>query len=102
MELGPSDTDGDRVVAVGEDIVVALPESPGSGYRWFPDEGTSPLSDHYEAPSPGVGGTGRREFRFRAEHPGTLGLRLVRRRAWEDRPDAEFHVRIEVRASPRL
>jgi predicted secreted protein len=101
VELGPSDTDGDRVVAVGEDIVVVLPESPGSGHRWFLDEGPPPLADHYEPASAGAGGTGRRELRFRAEHPGAFDLRLVRRRAWEDRADAEFRVRIEVRASPR-
>jgi predicted secreted protein len=96
VELSLADAGAVRAAAVGEEVVVDLPESPGSGYRWFPQSGTSPLSDSYEAPAGTVGGTGRRTFRFRTEHEGTLLLRLVRRRAWEDRPTQEFEVTIEV------
>jgi inhibitor of cysteine peptidase len=71
----------------GDELVVRLPESPGTGYRWHIDaiEGVVELEgDSFDLggnTAPGAGGT--REFRFRPTAPGTGRIALKHWREWE-------------------
>ncbi len=73
-------------VAVGEPVVVRLPENPGTGYQWTVTsaEGLEVGSDEYEAPdsaAPGAGG--HRVITVAASRAGTAHLHVERRRVWE-------------------
>lgn len=87
MELTDADAGAERLVGVGQDLVVRLPENRTTGYRWhlsLPEEGLEATDDAYEAPAgirPGAGGT--RTVRLRATRPGTHRLVAELRRSWE-------------------
>jgi inhibitor of cysteine peptidase len=79
-------------VRQGDEIVLRLPENPTTGYRWHVDradgiveqeiaqqEVTPPPSD----PNTQFGRGGVREFRFRAQVPGSGRLELKHWREWE-------------------
>lgn len=87
MELTEADASAERALAVGEELVVRLPENRTTGYRWHlsvPDEGLEVADDSYEPPDaarPGSGGT--RTVRLRATRAGTYRLAGALRRPWE-------------------
>jgi inhibitor of cysteine peptidase len=70
-------------VAPGDIIVLHLPETPTSGYRWelSVSDGLQAVGDTYSAdPASRTGGGGTRVFRLEAVHPGQgrLGAKLWR------------------------
>jgi inhibitor of cysteine peptidase len=86
---------------VGDELVVRLPETPGTGFRWHID--VSPVNlalrqDAFDPSGSGVGGQGTRTFEFHAQTAGTTVLGLKRWREWEgdasvaERFDATIHV----------
>jgi inhibitor of cysteine peptidase len=95
-------SDGQAVeLAIGQEVEVALPENPTTGYRWRLESSGEPAcagaGDAFEPPdppTPGRGGTHR--WRFRAERAGRGTIALALRRAWE-RPGAPARTfRVEV------
>ena len=101
VELTQDDAGGTRRVRVGEKITVVLAENPTTGYRWAPEVDAAVLpvtADEYEGGTQPVGAAGTRRLTFVPGHPGKAKLRLVKRRAWEDKSVAEFEVDLEVTA----
>jgi predicted secreted protein len=104
--VGPDDNGRVVTATPGGEIVLALPQVPGSGYRWALDPlpaGAELVDERSEArggfgAAPGAGN--RRVFTVRVGQPVVLRARL--RRPWEP-PDAaveEFEVRVELPAEP--
>lgn len=87
MELTESDLPGEHSLAVGDELVVRLPENRTTGYKWhlaLPDEGLELADDSYEPPDPGKPGSGgTRTVRLRATSPGTHSAAAALRRPWE-------------------
>jgi predicted secreted protein len=81
-------------VAPGDEFGVTLGEVPGSGHVWrcadVPD-GLVLLDASYidPDPSPAVGSSRQRRFRFRAERPGEFTLIFQLGRSWEPVPIQE-------------
>jgi len=69
--------------APSEEIVVALPENPTTGYRWTIETIGDVTSSFEQSSSAQIGGGGMRMFRFVAPKSGTVTLRAVLRRAWD-------------------
>jgi predicted secreted protein len=106
-EIGLDRTDAGRAraAAPGDTIVVALDESPTSGYRWAVDavEPTvlTAVGDEYTPSSSGLGGGGVHRFRFDVAGTGASRIRLALRRSWD--PDSvvdTFETTIEATARP--
>ncbi len=74
-------------VAVGQSVVVELPENASTGYRWVVDHIQPPLVEAAEAhpryPSGAVGAGGRAVWTFTAKAPGSAAVVLKRWRPWE-------------------
>ena len=99
VELGQADSGGRRSVRVSEDVLVALPENPTTGYRWYPDVDEAALQivdDRNEVPGPRRGAPGIRCLTFRPVRTGSTRLRLERKRPWEDVAVEEFVVDLDV------
>ena len=86
MELTEVDAGAARPVAVGEEIVVRLPENRTTGFRWqlagLPDDVTL-VDDGYEAPAtgrPGEGGV--HTFRLRPTAAGDRRVAVTLGRSW--------------------
>jgi inhibitor of cysteine peptidase len=100
--LGKSD--GGKVVSVrqGDEIVVALPENPTTGYRWAIDLSGSILKlagpPAFLGTGETVGSGGVRTFTVIAEEVGDSVLTFQLRRPWETDPpsatDIPFHIRV--------
>lgn len=101
MNLTQHDSGTSRSVRVGEEITVALDENPTTGYRWHSEVDGARLAltaDGYEGPTRPMGAGGTRRLTFTPLQPGPAQLRLVNRRAWEDKVAAEFTVMLDVTA----
>jgi inhibitor of cysteine peptidase len=92
-------------VAPGDVVVVRLPENPTTGYRWAQHASTEPVlapreGDFTPAAGAGVGGGGRKTFRFAATGAGDVHLQLKLWREWEGDPSVaeRFQATIRVRA----
>jgi inhibitor of cysteine peptidase len=99
VELGPVDSGTRQAVRAGDELVVALPENPTTGYRWYPDVDTDALAqeeDHNEGPVERRGAPGTRYLAFRALRPGPTRLRLIKKRPWEADPVEEFAVDLDI------
>ncbi len=86
---------------MGEELVVALPENPTTGYRWYPDidpELLEPVDDRNEGPVERRGASGTRYSTFRALRPGSTSLRMIMKRSWEAEHVEEFRVDLEISA----
>ena len=86
VEVGQGDCGSSRTVALGEDVAVALPENPTTGYRWQVSADHSFLQltgDGFEAVTDLRGASGIRLLTFRTVRPGRVRLTLERRREWE-------------------
>jgi inhibitor of cysteine peptidase len=83
------DDQGSVVTAkVGERLIIRLPESPSTGYRWALDksnEGILTLEEtaYERSPTSGTGGGGQRTLTFLMQAVGTVLLQLKHWRAWE-------------------
>jgi inhibitor of cysteine peptidase len=97
--LTQDDSGGTRSVRVGEEITVVLGENPTTGYRWQAEVDSSRLqltADQYEGPDHPMGAGGIRRLTFAPVEPGTMRLRVVKRRSWEDSAVAEFDMALDV------
>jgi predicted secreted protein len=88
IEIGPAETGSTQAVAVGDTLVVALDETPTSGYRWaleaFDETVLAAQGSAYVPPEgERLGASGQHRFRFTVVGPGSTALKLVRRRSWE-------------------
>ena len=102
MDLAYEDSGSERLVHVGEEIQISLPETPTTGYRWRPDVDSAALRqthDSYEGDVAPRGAGGARVMRFVALRPGNVVLRLVKRRSWDEKGADDFIVQLRV-ASP--
>ncbi|MCX7751140.1 MAG: protease inhibitor I42 family protein [Candidatus Bipolaricaulota bacterium] len=94
--------DGPTVsLRVGENLMVALPGNPTTGYRWEVREEPACLGrvpgPEYRSASDLIGGGGTFFFRYKAVTPGAGSLQLVYRRPWEDLPPLHtFSLRVHV------
>jgi len=85
----------------GDEVVIRLPESPTTGYRWaleqFDAGILTSLSRDY-APAEAIGGSGEAAFAFKAEKPGSTQITLKLWREWEgERSVTErFEIKITV------
>jgi len=90
---------GRRTARAGDNLTVVLSENPTTGYRWHADIDVTTLQqadDRYfgQAEPRGAGGT--RRLTFRVLRGGSIHLRLVKRRAWEDTAVEEFDLDLDV------
>jgi inhibitor of cysteine peptidase len=88
---------------VGDTLIVQLPETPATGFRWasaVADTATVALTgdDFQLGARSGVGGGGLRIFRFATKSPGSTDLKFKLARSWESGPPkAVFSVRVDAR-----
>lgn len=108
LDLGRGHAGQAHRVAPGDVVVIRLPETPTSGYRWAVDAYDPQVlrlaGDDFHPPAPArPGAGGEREFRFAAEQVGSTAVRLARRRAWESAAAAaeRFDTIIEVDGAER-
>lgn len=85
---------------VGDDVLVRLPESPTTGFRWKVDVAPALLnlqSDTFDAGAGGgVGGGGLRTFRFHAHAAGDAPISLKRWREWEGETSVAERYRVTI------
>ena len=104
--VGAGDNGRLVAVSVGDSVRIELPENPTTGFRWQMEP--SSLGDvsalrlqsveYQMAVAAGVGGGGRRVFRFSAVARGHVGLRLELLREWEGQAAREtFVITVDVR-----
>ena len=84
---------------MGDEIVVRVPETAATGYRWHVErsEGLVEQGDSYDVGAnapPGAGGI--REFRFRATAPTTARLELKHWREWEGEKSVTERLSAEI------
>ena len=88
-------------VALGDEVVLTLPENPTTGVRWAPpeDDALGVIRDDNLPGEGGIGAAGLRRLVLRPARPGRLALRLLRRQAWEseDTADLAYEVTLDVR-----
>ncbi|MBF9133076.1 protease inhibitor I42 family protein [Plantactinospora sp. S1510] len=102
LELTESDGGRSYCPSPGDLVVVLLPETPSSGFRWHLDavdsEVLAPAGDSFRPDRAGLGGGGTRQLRFTVVGPGRTNVRLGLRRGWEaDGPASRrFEVAIQV------
>jgi len=88
------------VVREGEEFELALDVQAASGYEWQVAEkapGLTVLGSTFAEPAKDrIGGASQQRIRFRAEQPGTAGLHLVSKRAWEAAPSESLTVQVAV------
>ena len=99
MKLGADDGGTRQSVHRGERITISLPETATTGYRWrfdstadFDEVGAETIAPNPAAP----GASGTRIFTLIPRRTGTLQLRLVKRRSWEQESSTEFTVLLDV------
>jgi inhibitor of cysteine peptidase len=90
-------TAGTVSAAVGDELVIRLPENGTTGYVWtvrLPGEGLELVSDAF-APGPGaVGASGVRLIRIRVAAPGRSDAVFRLGRPWEQDPVEQRHVTV--------
>jgi inhibitor of cysteine peptidase len=86
----------------GDVVIIRLPETSGSGYRWALETMNEDLialeRSAYSDPGPDVGGRGVRTFVFTTKQPGIASVQLKNWREWEgDRSiDSRFAISIKI------
>jgi predicted secreted protein len=100
-----ADDDGRTVhAAPGDQIVVRLPETPGTGFRWelaspAPPEIILESTTFVPASGSSVGGSGTRTFTFVVKDRARARIGLQRWRPWEGERSIERSFAFEVNAS---
>ena len=91
---------GEVELPVGEEIEVELAENPTTGYRWHLDmpeaAGLVCVEDTFQRSGDALGASGRRRWRFRANHEGVTRIQFAYRRSWERSPTKTFEITIRV------
>ena len=102
VQVDKSANNTETVLAAGQTLEISLAENPTTGFRWELKAAGEPAcaarGDTFDAPSPGVGKSGTRRWRFEAVGKGTGNIELIYRRSWEqDKPPAEtFRLTVRV------
>ena len=87
---------------VGDTLLVQLPETPTTGFRWERVESQSTTleftgDDFHLSTQSSVGGGGLRQFSYTARQSGTATLQFRLARSWESGPGGKtFEVAVEV------
>jgi len=90
LVISEADVSSSHQLAVGEEIILRLPENPTTGYRWqFTPSGNGKLrllTDRFESGASGggmppPGAAGHRVLHFIAEASGDVQLAMVNKRA---------------------
>jgi predicted secreted protein len=98
--LGPQDAGRTIDVAAGDRIVIALPETAGTGYTWTVESlpsGGHVVDEGYEHEATGIGGASRHVFGIDVGEGGPVGLRLAR--PWEREGGAVERYEVVLRVS---
>jgi len=99
-EVHVSAQDGEVRVALGDDVVLRLPENATTGYRWHVENlqgGLEVTASHYAPPGallPGAGGM--RELRLRPTEAGQGRLELALRQPWGEDAAERYALRVTV------
>ena len=102
IRIGPGDDGRDIQAAVGDILVLRLPENPTTGLRWGWGSLPGPIrlsNDTYEdVDMDAVGAASVRVLTFDLNGPGTAQLSLKRMQAWEGdaSADACFSCRVRI------
>lgn len=100
LELDKDAAGGTHRAATGDTVVISLPETPTSGYRWALDAYDPQVlrldGDEFSPAGAGLGAGGARRFRFVAVGPGTTPVRLARRREWVGGGAERFDTTVQV------
>ncbi|MFI8817957.1 MULTISPECIES: protease inhibitor I42 family protein [unclassified Streptomyces] len=94
LELGPTDHGSTHSVGPGDEVVLRLPENPGTGRLWQVESlppGLETTGGSFAPGSRAIGASGTRTLRFRAlgAAQSEQRLDLAERRPWEaDNPPA--------------
>jgi inhibitor of cysteine peptidase len=99
IELLPENSGSRQAVRVGEPVVIRLPETPTTGFRWRPsfDESQVRLvDDQYHGAANPRGASGQRVFTFEGLVAGSTPLKIEKVRSWEGEPDDEFSVDLDA------
>lgn len=103
MHLGPGADKTSVAAAVGDQLELALPANPTTGYSWAIaacDPAVLKLdSENYAQHGQAIGGGGETTWRFTVIAPGTTTLRLEYRRPWEKVAPAQTF-EVTLTASP--
>jgi inhibitor of cysteine peptidase len=102
MHLGSSANQTSISLAVGDEVELALPANPTTGYSWAIAECDTAVlkleSENYAQQSQAIGAGGETTWRFTVIGPGTAALRLEYRRPWEKAAPAQtFEVTLTSR-----
>ena len=104
LTVDRKDNNTQVVLAVGQELQVALPENPTTGFRWQMRAPGEPvlelLDDKFDSPASGVGRGGTRRWRFKAAQKGSAGIEMVYRRASEPDQSPAETFRLAVRVEP--
>jgi inhibitor of cysteine peptidase len=76
-------------ISVGDQLRVALPETPTAGFRWHVVAGSSlvyEVKDEGFTPAKALGGAGTHNWTLTALKPGTATFEMSYGRAWESSP----------------
>jgi inhibitor of cysteine peptidase len=104
LTIERKDNNTQVALTVGQEMQVALPENPTTGFRWQMQARGEPilqlLDDTFDPPSPGIGKGGTRRWRFRAAQKGSAAIEMAYRRAWEQDQSPTETFRLAVRVEP--
>jgi predicted secreted protein len=88
IDLTRADSGRSVAVSVGDVVVVNLPETPTTGYRWTDQAAAHSIlqlqsEEFMPGTSGGIGGGGRRVLRYVVLQPGSVDVRFDLARPWE-------------------
>ena len=101
VELSEIDNGRTIDLALGQILLVRLPENPTTGYRWE-IEGTTedivlPQGRTFKTSSTAFGGGGTRVFEFKATSGGTTQLCIRHWQRWEGESSIDRHFKVTIR-----
>jgi predicted secreted protein len=102
MEVHVGENDQAVEAAVGDSVIIALPENGATGYQWSVEpegDGVVVESNEFAPPdSAAPGASGQRVITLRAKRAGTARVDVRLRRAWETTATEQRELAITVRA----
>jgi len=102
LYVGEQENGGIVIARVGDQITIALPEIPTSGYRWQTSvhgDAVAVAATEYVRASDAVGGGGDRQLIFIATREGASTVHAHLQRPWEQTPLRDYAVTIRVEAT---